>query len=104
MAKRKKTLKQKLLSDSRRKAIAYAEPKLSPNSEINAITENKYVLKKTLFKPNSASINTTVQPSLKPDISTVNYRYLRTDLLKTIFLTSFIIAVELVFKFIVKGF
>lgn len=102
MAKRKKTLKQKLLADSRRKTVIIDTPNSENTSQINNHVETKYVLKQTALNYGFTSTNSKNKLISGKDISTINYQYLRSDLQKTIFLTVFIIVAELTIKFLVK--
>jgi hypothetical protein len=103
MAKRKKTLKQKLLSDSRRKTVLIDTPELSEKEVSTIHKENKYSLNQASLSTFSSSENHKSQPAIKKNISTVSYEYLRTDLQKTVALTIFILIAELLIKFFVKG-
>jgi hypothetical protein len=77
MPKKKKTREQKIIADRRHKIIA-----------------------PSLEKPSAASVPLRKIPTAKSVISTSSYSYLNSDLIKTLILTSSIIIIEIVFRYI----
>jgi hypothetical protein len=89
MAKKKKTRKQKIAADVRHENYVYqtqfkSQDTISMQSD-TPHTENQ------------------IKQISKPQISTLQYSYLYTDLRKTILLTISIICIELIFKYFLFG-
>ena len=91
MAKKKKTRRQKELADIRRRR---AGTHLKPD-QTSPVTAPTYSLEQKTSVP-------PVQP-IAHSIATSSYRYLSSDLLKTLILTCSIIVVEILLRFLVKG-
>lgn len=87
MAKKKKTRKQKFLADLRQNNL--------PNSE--SVAEIKLPLQSV-----SSPLKTSSQPSFRAAIATSSYAYVSGDLLKTFFLTLFIVILELGLHYFLK--
>lgn len=96
MAKHKKTRKQKLLADLRRQtqSTVSKEPDSTTYSIPVSISDPA-----SISKPHAVS---TYAGSVQAKVVTIDYRYLITDLRKTILLTSAIVIAELVIKFWLK--
>lgn len=92
MPKKKKTLKQKKLSDLRREQ----EPVVSPLS-----VSEKNTFQKSEAIP--AQPMKTHQTAVQQTIPTSNYNYLSSDLLKTAIVTGVIIVLELLLHYLGKG-
>ena len=93
MPKKKKTRKLKIRSDTRRQVNL-------PRQEISISEKDSLVVERPI----------TVTPIIKQQtaiahaISTNDYRYLSTDLFKTAVVTSIIILIELLLKYLTNGF
>ncbi len=86
MPKVGKTRKQKKLADLRRKVVLDVTYSAPPTVTTTPIKD----------------VDILRAPS-QNNISTINYDYMRKDLTKTILLTGFIAAIEIVIRFTVKG-
>lgn len=92
MPKKKKTRKQKELTDVRR----HNEPRVTKTATFEPSPQTRHVpIATTSPQPEPKTIS-TVTPR---HISTADYKYLAGDLRKTLFLTFAIVAIELVLKF-----
>jgi len=105
MPKKKKTLKQKLKTEQRRQF-----PSIDSSLQDHSVAEDAVspdLKEQTFSLPHSYTGNTVKTtrkvistPMQATTIATNEYKYLGRDLLKTLFLTSSIIIVELVLRFI----
>lgn len=102
MAKHKKTRKQKILADLRRKPVVVNPTMPIAKPQIDVQTEAKYSLDKTTFSSSFSSQRSAPGAAGSSKIATSEYKYLSADLRKTIFLTGFVVIVELVIKFVAK--
>lgn len=90
MPKKKKTRKQKALADVRRKTDS--------NVTTTAIFESKPQTREE-HVPSSPQVSNPIRHTPSRTIVTADYRYLSGDLRKTLFVTAFIIVIELVLKY-----
>ena len=96
MAKKGKTRKQKLLTDLRRKSIHSVDRK--PESTTYSLPiQNSASRSASVSAPSNI-----ITHNVKSHVATIDYRYLITDLRKTILLTCLIAIAELAIKFLVK--
>lgn len=99
MPKKKKTRKEKILSDQRRQThqAAGTSPSVTstPRGMNDLLTSDQPNTTVAFATPKSTS---TAQHA----ISTIDYKYLPGDLMKTAILTGSIIVIELVIKFIFR--
>ncbi len=91
MAKKRKTLREKILAERRQKELATHQQIFSPQSPIREVIH--------AYQPD------TPAPKITPTtaITTQNYNFLFPDLRKTVFVTGLIIVSQLVLFFIMKG-
>ena len=92
MAKKVKTKKQKMLADLRRAAISTNDKRLDLPV---------YSLPK-IHVPQERTSSAKRETSPQTAIAISSYTYLSRDLLKTILLTGFVVAIELIIKFVGK--
>ena len=101
MAKRKKTRKEKILADQRKKSFNFT---LKNTSAIMPVV--KEIVPEISSPSNTQELNLpTVNasgPSIKQSVSTTNYHYLSHDLKKIALLTGAIVIVEIVVRLFVK--
>ena len=99
MPKKKKTRKEKVLADTRHK-----EYLLEPLEQVQTETRNNVQLESNSDVVKKVEHSRHIQSSSKTQvITTANYSYLYSDLLKTLMLTISVIVAEIVLRYFVFG-
>lgn len=96
MPKKKKTLKQKLQTDKRRQLTT-----VSADHTEESVTSPTFSLPQDYIKTTSAK-RTTIKhtPTQVTNIQTHEYKYLRRDLIKTSMLTTSIVVLEIILRYV----